>query len=53
LAPDRGSHVRSIAATLIAIALPLFGLSRLGRIMRALSIGAMVMRVVRGLRRGA
>ena len=53
LAPERGSHVRSIAATLIAIALPLFGLSRLGRIMRALSIGAMVMRVVRWLRRGA
>jgi len=50
LAPTRGSRARSIAATLIAIAIPVFGLSRLGRIMRTLSIGMMVMRVVRGLR---
>jgi hypothetical protein len=51
LAPPRGSHVRSVAATLIGIAVPVFGLSRLGRIMRVVSIGMMVMRVVRGLRR--
>jgi hypothetical protein len=50
LAPSPGDHVRSVAATLIAIALPLFGLSRLGRILRTVSIGMMVMRVVRGLR---
>jgi MFS superfamily sulfate permease-like transporter len=52
LAPPRGGHVRSLATTLVGIALPVFGLSRLGRIMRIISIGAMVMRVVRGLRRG-
>jgi MFS superfamily sulfate permease-like transporter len=51
LAPTRGSHVRSVAATLVGIAVPVFGLSRLGRIMRVVSIGMMVMRVVRGLRR--
>ena len=51
LAPTRGSHVRSIAATLVGIAVPVLGLSRLGRIMRVVSIGMMVMRVVRGLRR--
>ena len=51
LAPTPAGHVRSIAATLVGIALPLFGLSRLGRVMRAVSIGLMVMRVVRGLRR--
>jgi len=50
LAPERGDRVRSIAATLVAIAVPAFGLSRLGRIMRAASIGLMIMRVVRSLR---
>ena len=50
LAPARGDHVRSIAATLVGIAVPVLGVSRLGRIMRAVSIGMMVMRVVRGLR---
>jgi hypothetical protein len=50
LAPAQGGHVRSIAATLVAIAVPVFGMSRLGRIMRTISIGMMVMRVVRGLR---
>jgi hypothetical protein len=51
LIPERGDRVRSIAATLIRFAIPLFGLSRLGRIMRTLSIGLMALRVVRGLRR--
>jgi MFS superfamily sulfate permease-like transporter len=50
LAPVRGGHVRSLAATLVGIAVPIFGMSRLGRIVRAVSIGAMVLRVVRGLR---
>ena len=53
LAPSRGGHVRSIAATLVGIAIPMFGLPRLGRILRVISIGAMVMRVVRGFRRGS
>ena len=51
LASDRGDRARSIAATLIAVAVPVFGLARLGRIMRMLTIGTMVMRIVRGLRR--
>lgn len=51
LAPEVGSHVRSIAATLVGIAVPVFGIWRLGRVMRAVSIGMMVMRIVRGLRR--
>jgi len=50
-APERGDRARSIAAMLIGVAVPVFGLSRLGRIMRVLTIGTMVMRVVRGLRR--
>ena len=50
LAPERGDRVRSIAATLAGIAVPVFGLSRLGRIMRVVSIGLMVTRVVRELR---
>jgi hypothetical protein len=50
-APDRGDRARSIAATLIGVAVPVFGLSRLGRIMRVLTIGTMVMRIVRGFRR--
>jgi MFS superfamily sulfate permease-like transporter len=50
-APDRGDRARSIAAMLIGVAVPLFGLARLGRIMRMLTVGTMVMRVVRGLRR--
>ena len=50
-APDRGDRARSIAATLVGFAIPVIGLARLGRIMRALSISVMVMRVVRGLRR--
>lgn len=48
--PARGDRVRSIAAVLIGFAVPLFGLPRLGRILRTLSIGVMIMRVVRGLR---
>jgi len=50
-APERGDRVRSIAATLIGVAVPVFGLSRLGRIMKTMSVVVMVMRVVRGLRR--
>jgi len=49
-APDRGDRARSIAATLLGVAVPVFGLSRLGRIMRAMSITVMIMRIVRGLR---
>jgi len=51
LVSDRGDRAPSIASTLIAVAVPVFGLARLGRIMRMLTIGTMVMRVVRGLRR--
>ena len=50
LAPARGDRVRSIAAVLMGIAIPVFGLPRLGRILRSFSIGMMIMRVVRGLR---
>ncbi len=49
LAPPRG-HVRSIASTLIGIGVPLLGLARMGRVMRVVSIGMMVMRIVRGFR---
>jgi MFS superfamily sulfate permease-like transporter len=48
--PDRGDRARSIAATLMGLAIPVIGLARLGRIMRILSVSVMVMRVVRGLR---
>lgn len=51
-APDRGDRARSIAASLIGIAIPVIGLARLGRIMRVLSMAAIIMRVVRGLRGG-
>ena len=50
LAPARGDRVRSIAAVLMGIAIPVFGLPRLGRILRSFSIGMMIMRVLRGLR---
>jgi hypothetical protein len=50
LTPARGDRARSIAAMLIGIAVPVFGLPRMGRILRFLSIGMMIMRVVRGLR---
>ena len=50
LAPARGDRIRSIAAVLMSIAIPVFGLPRLGRILRSFSIGMMIMRVVRGLR---
>ena len=49
LAPPRG-HVRSIATTLIGVGIPLLGLARMGRIMRVVSVGMMVMRIVRGFR---
>jgi len=51
-APDRGDRARSIAAMLVGVAVPVFGLARLGRIMRMLTLGTMVMRIVRGFRRG-
>jgi hypothetical protein len=50
LTPARGDRARSIAAVLIGIAVPVFGLPRLGRILRTFSIGMMIMRIVRGLR---
>jgi MFS superfamily sulfate permease-like transporter len=50
--PERGDRARSIAATLVGVAVPLFGIARLGRLMRMLTIGTMVMRIVRGFRRG-
>ncbi|MEO8346676.1 MAG: hypothetical protein ABI607_13375 [Betaproteobacteria bacterium] len=49
LAPPRG-HLRSIATTLVGVGIPLLGLGRMGRIMRVVSIGMMVMRIVRGFR---
>jgi len=51
LAPTRGSRTRSIAAKAIGIAVPIFGLAALTRILRAVSIGLMIVRIVRGLRR--
>jgi len=51
LAQPHGGHVRTIAVTLLGIAVPIFGLTRLGRLLRTLSIGMMVLRVVRGFRR--
>ena len=48
-APHSGP-VRKIAIALIGIAVPLFGITRLGRVLRAFSIGMMIMRIVRGLR---
>jgi len=44
-APVRSKASRSIAATLIGIALPLFGGARLGRVVRILSTGATLFRV--------
>ena len=49
LAPPRG-HVRSIATTLVGVGIPLLGLARMGRVMRVVSVGMMVMRIVRGFR---
>ena len=43
--PERSKASRSIAATLIGIALPLFGGRRLGRLVRTLSMAATVLRV--------
>ena len=43
--PARSKASRSIAATLIGIALPLFGGRRLGRVVRTLSTAAMLLRV--------
>jgi hypothetical protein len=43
--PARSKASRSIAATLIGIALPLFGGARLGRVVRMLSTGATLFRV--------
>ena len=43
--PVRSKASRSIAATLIGIALPLFGGARLGRVVRTLSMAATLMRV--------
>ena len=48
--PDRGDRARSIAATLLSVAVPIFGLARLGRITKAMSIAVIVMRLVRGFR---
>jgi hypothetical protein len=49
-APERGDRARSIAATLLSVAIPVFGLARLGRITRAMSVAVIVMRLVRGFR---
>lgn len=43
--PVRSKASRSIAATLIGIALPLFGGARLGRVVRTLSMAATVLRI--------
>lgn len=48
--PESGDRARSIAATLIGVAIPVLGLGRLGRITKAMSIAVIVMRLVRGLR---
>lgn len=47
---ERGDRARSIAASLIGIAIPVFGMARLGRIMKAMSAAVIVMRLVRGFR---
>ncbi len=44
-APVRSKASRSIAVTLIGIALPLFGGARLGRVVRALSMAATLLRI--------
>ena len=46
----RSGMSRSIAATLIGIALPLFGGARLGRVVRTLSTGATLFRIFRAWR---
>lgn len=46
----RSGASRSIAATLIGIALPLFGGARLGRVVRLLSRTALLLRVFRAWR---
>ena len=43
--PERSKASRSIAATLIGLALPLFGGARLGRVVRVLSTAATLLRV--------
>ena len=50
LTGGQSGPVRKIATVLIGIAVPLFGIPRLGRILRTFSIGMMIMRIVRGLR---
>ena len=48
----RSGMSRSIAATLIGMALPLFGGKRLGRIVRRLSTAAALLRIFRAWRAG-
>jgi len=48
--PARSGMSRSIAATLIGMALPLFGGARLGRIVRRLSTAATLLRIFRAWR---
>ena len=46
----RSAGARSVAATLIGLALPLFGAGRIGRVVRTLSLAATVLRVFRAWR---
>ena len=52
-ADQRSTSVRRMASFLIAIATPLFGRSRLGRVLRFASVGLAAYRAVRTLRGGA
>jgi hypothetical protein len=46
----RSGPARTVATWVVGIAVPVLGLARAGRVMRALTIGLTVMRIVRGWR---
>jgi hypothetical protein len=48
----RSASSRRIAAFLVGSAVPILGVSRIGKVIRAISFVFTVTRVVRGLRRG-
>jgi hypothetical protein len=47
---ERSSRTRTVAKWVVGIAVPLLGFARAGRIMRIMTVGLTVMRIVRGLR---
>ena len=46
----RSGRARTIATWVVRIAVPIFGLARTGRMMRALTIGLTIMRIARSWR---